>query len=93
MPREHDLARTTAAAAIVLVALTVEVLLLARDSRLWLLVVVGAAAGAFAGGFRQGRYGLLVWLLVGGAVGLLSPLLYYPFWLVFTLPPHPTPDL
>lgn len=84
------------AAALIVVAATLvgEVALLMReDSQLWHLAAVGAAAGAIAGGAGWGRRGARVGAAAGCALGLIAPLLYIPFWLAFTLPPHPEVDL
>ena len=86
--------RTAAALAIVATALVGMASLLMREgTQLWHLVAVGAVAGVLAGGVRSGRRGALVGLAVGCVLGLLAAFLYIPFWLAFTLPPHPEVDL
>ncbi|MCE9567125.1 MAG: hypothetical protein K8U57_34415 [Planctomycetes bacterium] len=86
--------RSVVAALISLAALLGMVLLLMRDStRLWQLAAVGALAGVLVGTVRSGRHGAIVGVAVGCLLGLAAPFLYAPFWLVFTLPPHPECDL
>jgi Na+/proline symporter len=67
-------------------------LLMHDDSKLWQLVVVGAVAGVVVGGMRWGRRGALICMAAGILCGLLAPLFYFPFWMLFTLPPHPEVD-
>ena len=86
--------RTAAVITVVAVALTGMVSLLMReDTQLWHLSVVGGVAGVLAGSLRWGRRGALVGMAVGVVLGLAAPFLYIPFWLAFTLPPHPEYDL
>jgi Na+/proline symporter len=68
-------------------------LLMREETQVWQLVGVGAVGGVLAGGVRWGRRGALVGLAAGCLLGLIAPFLYIPFWLVFTLPPHPEYDL
>lgn len=67
-------------------------LLSQEDTALWQLGVVGGSGGLAVGVVRWQRQGALIGLVAGVVVGLLSPILYLPFWLVFTLPPHPKYD-
>jgi hypothetical protein len=86
--------RTAVALLVAIAALPALVLLLMRDdTQLWELALVGAAAGMLVGGVRWGWRGAFIGVAVGCAIGLAAPLLYIPFWLVFTLPPHPEVDL
>ncbi|WP_439624658.1 hypothetical protein [Gemmata sp.] len=86
--------RGAAAALISLAALSGMVLLLMREStRLWQLAAAGALAGVVVGAFHSDRRGASVGVAVGCVLGLAAPFLYAPFWLVFTLPPHPDCDL
>jgi hypothetical protein len=86
--------RTAAGITVVAVGLARMVSLLTReDTHIWQLVAVGAVAGVLAGAVRWGVRGALVGGAAGCALGLLAPFLYIPFWLVFTLPPHPQYDL
>ncbi len=86
--------RTAAAIIVVAVGLAGMVSLLMRDgTQFWQVCAVGGAAGALAGGIRWGRRGVLIGGSVGVALGLAAPFLYIPFWVVFTLPPHPEFDL
>lgn len=86
--------RTAAVLVIVAAALIGMVSRLMREgTQFWHLVAVGAVAGVLAGGVRWGRRGALVGLAAGCVLGLVAPFLYMPFWLVFTLPPHPEVDL
>jgi H+/gluconate symporter-like permease len=86
--------RTASAITVAVVALAGMILLLMRgDPQPWQLAPVGAVAGAVAGGVRWGRVGALVGGAFGSVLGLIAPLLYIPFWLAFTLPPHPEYDL
>lgn len=86
--------RTAIALAIVAGALVAMIALLLRDTtQLWQLVAVGAFAGSLAGGVRWGRRGAFIGLATGCLLGWAAPFLYMPFWLVFTLPPHPEVDL
>jgi hypothetical protein len=85
----------TAVAILVSVATLVGMvsLLMREDTPLWQLVVLGGAAGMLVGRVRWGQRGALVGAMVGCVLGLLAPFLYAPFWLAFTLPPHPEHDL
>jgi hypothetical protein len=86
--------RTAAALAVVAVTLLAMVSLLMREgTQFWQLVVIGAAAGVLAGSVRWGRRGAIFGLVAGCVLGLAAPFLYIPFWLAFTLPPHPEIDL
>jgi hypothetical protein len=86
--------RTAAAILIGTAALAGMVALLMREeTQLWQLVAVGAGGGMLAGGVRWRRRGVLVGLAGGCVLGLIAPFLYIPFWLAFTLPPHPEYDL
>ena len=86
--------RTTAALVVVAAAVAGMVALLMREgTQLWHLVTVGAVAGVLAGGVRWGWRGAVVGLAAGCVLGLVAPFLYMPFWLAFTLPPHPEVDL
>ena len=86
--------RTAAALVVVAAALAGMVSLLMRENtHLWQLVAVGAAAGVSAGGVRWGWQVALVGITAGCVLGLVAPFLYIPFWLAFTLPPHPEFDL
>jgi len=86
--------RTAVALVVVVAALVGMVLLLMREgTQLWQLMAVGAVAGVLAGGVRWGRRGALVGVAAGCVLGLIAPFLYIPFWLAFTLPPHPEVDL
>jgi hypothetical protein len=86
--------RTAAALVIVAAGLVGMVSLLTREgTQLWQLAAVGASTGALAGGARWDRRGALVGGAAGCVVGLAAPVLYIPFWLAFTLPPHPEVDL
>ena len=86
--------RTTVALLVASVALYAMVSLLMReDTQLWHLVAVGSVAGLLTGGVRCRRRGALIGVAAGCVLGLVAPFLYIPFWLVFTLPPHPEYDL
>jgi hypothetical protein len=85
--------RTVFALVTLAAALAAMVSLLMRDeSKLWQLVVVGAAAGIVVGCTWWGRWGAFLCMAVGILCGLLAPVVYYPFWMMFTLPPHPKVD-
>ena len=64
-----------------------------EETELWHLTVCGCVGGAITGFVWRGRCGLLWGFIIGAATGVVSPFLYFPFWLVFTLPPHPEIDL
>jgi hypothetical protein len=57
------------------------------------LVSWGVVCGGVVGYLWGGRRGCLIGGAVAAVFGLLSPWLYLPFWLYFTLPPHPKVDL
>jgi hypothetical protein len=86
--------RSAVTAAISLAAVSGMVLLLMQDStRLWELVAVGAIGGVLVGAVGWGRRGAIFGVVVGCLVGVAAPFVYAPFWLIFTLPPHPECDL
>lgn len=68
-------------------------LLMQENTKLWHLIVLGGMAGAVIGRIRWGWRGSTVGVVVECLLGLAAPILYVPFWLVFTLPPHPKVDL
>lgn len=68
--------------------------LLTRDGTgLGHLAAVGGCGGLAAGALLRGRAGVVIGGAVGLLAGLVAPLVYAPFWLAFTLPPHPDVDL
>lgn len=85
--------RLTAALASVTACLVVMVARLMRDSGIGELALCGAIGGAAAGACWRGRRWMVLGLLLGAGVGLIAPFLYMPFWIAFTLPPHPDVDL
>jgi hypothetical protein len=68
-------------------------LLMREETELWHLILCGCAGGAITGSIWRGRRGLLWGFVIGAVIGFISPVLYIPFWLAFTLPPHPEIDL
>lgn len=86
--------RSTIAIVVILATLVGMVQLLMWDaSELWHVVLLTGTGGFIAGLVRWRWRGALIGAGIGMIIGILSPLLYLPFWLVFTLPPHPEKDL
>lgn len=85
--------RLTAALVSITACVVVMVALLMRGTGIGELVLCGAIGGATAGASWRGRRWLFFGLILGAGVGLISPCLYAPFWIAFTLPPHPEIDL
>jgi hypothetical protein len=86
--------RTLIAVLILATTLALLILLLTReDTSLWQLTALSGAAGLISFGIRWGWRGAVLGGVVGIFVGMIMPLLYLPFWLAFTLPPHPQVDL
>jgi hypothetical protein len=88
VPKVVGLLLAASASIVALVAL-----LMREETELWHLMVCGGLGGAITGFVWRGWRGLLWGLIIGAVIGLISPFLYMPFWLVFTLPPHPELDL
>ena len=68
-------------------------LLMREETELWHLIACGSLGGTVTGFVWRGWRGLLWGVLIGAGIGLISPFVYIPFWLAFTLPPHPAVDL
>ncbi len=68
-------------------------LLTQETTEIWHLALVGAGAGCAVGGTRWGMRGVGIGVVIGAMLGTMAPFLYLPFWLYFTLPPHPKIDL
>jgi predicted lysophospholipase L1 biosynthesis ABC-type transport system permease subunit len=77
--------------AVVIVAMTVisYVRLLTHGEPLKLLVIVGAVSGSIVGLIVGGWRGALIGCWIGFVSGLLAPVIYGPFWVIFDLPPVP----
>jgi len=63
-------------------------LLMREDTQIWQLPSLGLIVGSFVGAVRWRWRGAAVGAAVGCALGVVAPVLYLPFWLVFTLPPY-----
>jgi hypothetical protein len=86
--------RRAVASGLLLAGLAVMVHLLTQEStELVHLVLVGGTTGLAAGGICWRWRGALIGAVAGCLLGLIAPALYGPFWLIFTLPPHPEVDL
>lgn len=86
--------RRTVALGFSVATLVVLVLLLRQDGTGFEhLIPTGLVGGAITGSMRRGNRGLVAGAVIGAAVGAAAPIAYAPFWLGFTLPPHPEVDL